>query len=658
MRGFCVFSYFSLLLMLRNQIFYILAFCFLLGGCDCRRQAGISSILVDEGGGFGDFERQQEVLDRSLELLNSLEENPCLPEMPGAEKLVQTADRLNKWITDRPAALNWTPDESLLALEDSAKRCSAAARDVTRLLRILQGKSEPDQEEGPTPTSLNEERKQIVDLLAQLDSELKTFAERCEIADLAAFSQHITGLRNSFSNLDTIANLTTAGIRAFARGRETETRQFIAVAESLEHLASEFRIEGMFVQPSDIDYLKQRIWIRNISTWARGERQTTLDRVKALFDWTVRNIEIREGTLPVDQQREIALPQQYPWQSLLIGNCTAWDRAWIFMELLREQRIDSCILSVPPPEDPSANLFWAVGVLLDGEIHLFLPFHGLPIPGPGGLGFAESGELDFKDVATLSQVVKDDSLLRRLDLPNETFPLTADAMKHSTAHLLVTPCAVSQRMKVIEMELSGEQSVVLYTDSKEQRRLFGTIPNIEKVELWKYPFRTTFEQLLSEVRTDDLLATFRLPNPKKSIFGLWSGRILYFKGRITGQESAITNFQDARIPDRDFLDYRNLPLFQMNPGMEPTYRLATLNAIYWLGMASYETGSFPAAKEYWESREISGRNPWSNGVRYMLGRLAEREKDYEKAAALFERSVAGPSAVGNLLRAKWLRETR
>jgi hypothetical protein len=212
-------------------------------------------------------------------------------------------------------------------------------------------------------------------------------------------------------------------------------------------------------------------------------------------------------------------------------------------------------------------------------------------------------------------------------------------------------------MKVLEMELSGEQSMVLYVDPAEQHRLFGTIPNIEKVELWKHPYRAMFEQLFAATLTNDLMATLRFPNPKKNTFGLWSGRILYFKGRITGQESAIMSFQDARMPDRDFLEYRNSPLFQMNPGIEQAYRLATLNAIYWLGMTSYETGSLPAGKEYWESRDIAGRNPWSNGIQYLLGRIAEREKEYEKAAVHFERSVVGPSAIGNVLRAKWLRET-
>jgi len=678
--------------MFKKFILCLLSLCLLFAGCDCRRQAGGTLIPIDDNDDFHTFEQQSKALNSGLELLNSLEEHPCLPEMPGAERLIQTADRLNKWIVERPAEPNWKPDESLLALEDSARRCESAARDVVGLLRTLQGRTEGEQSEEPIPSSLEEERKQVVRLLSQLDGELRTFAKLCEIEYLETLLSTIRELKENFTNLDSIANLTPTKVRAFARQWETKTQQFSMFAEKLERLASEFRVEGLFIQPSDIDYLKQRIWTRNISTWARGKSALTLQRAKALFDWTVRNIEIRPET---------SLPQQYPWQTLLMGTGSAWDRVWIFMELLQEERINSCLLSVPHPENPQEEFYWAVGVLIDDEVYLFLPHHGLPIPGPGGLVLAENGELDYEDIATLSQVADNDSLLRRLDLPNGKFPLNADTAKHSTVHILAAPCAVSHRMKVFEAALDREQSMMLYVDLKEQRRLFGTIPNVDKVELWKYPYRTMYEQLFAAELTTEQLVTFRNPNAKRMLreikqmqdsilqmqgiqteeanpstapsshgkndntdqslsektdFGLWSGRILYFKGRITGQESAAMSWQDARFSDSDLLELKNQPIFQLDPTMEKVFRLATLNAIYWLGLASYENGSMSAAKDYWESRDISKRNPWSNGVQYMLGRVAEREKDYEKAAALFEQAVAGPSAAGNLLRAQWLRE--
>ena len=684
--------------MLRKNILFLLLLSLLFGGCDCRRQSR-SSMLLDDNSGFFAFEQQAEVLASCLELLDSLEEYPSLPGMPGAERLIQTADRLNKWIVDRPADPNWTSDESLLALEESTNRCSVTARNVVKLLRILQGGTGGEQTEAPLPASLDDERKQIVRLLAQLDGELRTFAALCEIDDRDVLWPSIQDLQKNFSNLDSISNLTSARIRTFAQRWEAETQQLALFADRWERLAFEFRIQGLFIQPSDIDYLKQRVWMRNITAWARSESALPLQRAKTLFDWTVRNIEIRS---------EAMLLPQYPWQTLLIGAGSMWDRAWVFMELLQEERIDSCILSVPHPENPQARLDWAVGVLIDDEIYLFLPYHGLPVPGPGGLVLAENGELDCKDVATLSEVIRDDSLLRQLDLSDSKFPLSADDVKHSTAHLLATPSVVSHRMKVFEAALDSTQSMVLYVDLKQQQRLFSTIPNIDRIELWKHPYRTMYGQLFGTGMTNAQLATMfrplnvkRLlrdikkiqdqlsqmqgkqaamdvdaaaePDPRgrndtidqsiseKNDFGLWSGRILYFKGRITGQESAATNLAGACSSDIDLLELRNLPPpFKLDPEREHEMivdsRRTTLNAVYWLGLTSYETGSVAAAKGHWEGRDISKPNPWSNGVQYMLGRVAEREKNYEKAAAHFEKAVSSPSATGNLLRAKWLRE--
>ena len=258
-------------------------------------------------------------------------------------------------------------------------------------------------------------------------------------------------------------------------------------------------------------------------------------------------------------------------------------------------------------------------------------------------------------------------------------------------------------MKVLEAALDSEQSVVLCADVKQQRHFFGEIPNVDKIELWKYPYRTMYEQwgggeltnaqlvttfqslsakrFLREIRlmrmqekqTSEDAGSSTEPAPRggndsidsspseQNIFSLWSGRILYFKGRLTGLESAATSLADACSSDVDLLDIRNQPQpFKLEPEQEREMiaylRRRTLNAVYWLGLTSYETGSIAAAKGHWEGRDISKPNPWSNGVQYMLGRVAERERNYEKAAAHFEKAVLGPSAAGNLLRAQWLRE--
>jgi RNase H-fold protein (predicted Holliday junction resolvase) len=649
--------------MINNMKFFPIFFCFFLfifSGCDCRNNAVRPNIAFTvEGGVNADSGlRQKEDFDRSFALLNSLEGTPCLMETPGYEKLVSITDWLNKWIQRRVPDENWKPDSALLEMETITRTVAATALETVRLLNLLQGKNVTDANGQPiVPSeSLEEERKKTAELLTRLVTELKTMSVQCGIPGVADYSKSVAELQKKFAALETIPNLNAAGIRNFTRQLEKETLDFTDIAGMLEKYAAELRVEGLFIQMSDAEYLKQCTWTRNLSNWARGEKQVLLERVANLLDWTVCNIDFRDKTVQINQNQSIEMPQQYPWQTMLLGYSTLWDRTWLFMELLRQQRIDAALLSVPLPEQPELPLFWAVGVLLDGEIYLFLPPYGVPVPGYKKPITGEDGSLHFPEIATLSQVLKDDQLLRQFDFSEQQkFPITSKMLQETTVYLLATPESTSMRMKVLESELSGEQNMVLYTNIQEQRRLFATIPSVKKVEIWKYPFRTKFEQLFIGQRTRLFMESLVMPNPKRNDFPLWTGRVLYFKGQITGQDNAIAAYQNARIPDRDIMEYRKIdPDFRNNPVMAAGIQTVTINASYWLGLASFEVNSISAAKDFLNSIQRSPLNPWQNGIEYALGRIAEREKKYNDAIRHYERTARSPAGSGNILRAKWL----
>jgi hypothetical protein len=612
-----------------------------------------------EGGVNADSElRQKDNFDRSFASLDSLEGAPSLTETPGYEKLVSIADRLNQWIQHRAPDENWQPDSTLLEIETITRTVAATALETVQLLNLLQGKNLTDHDGQPIipSQSLEEERQKITELLTRLVAELQTMSVQCGIPGVAEYSQSVAELQEKFVALATIPNLNAAGIRNFTRQLEKQTSDFTEIVGMLEKYAAELRVEGLFVQMSDAEYLKQSTWTRNLSNWARGEKQILLERVANLLDWTICNIESRDKTVPINQNQSIDMPQQYPWQTMLLGYGTLWDRTWLFLELLRQQRIDAALLSVPSLEQPKTPLFWAVGVLLDGEIYLFIPPYGIPLPGYAKPTIAENGSLSFPEIATLAQVLKDDQLLRQLDLSeHQKFPITSTMIQETTVHLLATPESASMRMKVLESELSGEQNMVLYTNLQEQRRLFAAIPAVKKVEIWRYPFRTKFEQLFIGQRTRLFMEPLVMPNLKRQDFPLWTGRVLYFKGQITGQENAITAYQQARVPDRDIMEYRkNDPNFRNNPVLAAGIQTITVNASYWLGLASFEVDSIVAAKDFLNSMPRGSLNPWQNGIDYILGRIAEREKQYNDAIRYYERTARTPAGVGNLLRAKWL----
>ncbi|MCL2742867.1 MAG: hypothetical protein FWE67_03355 [Planctomycetaceae bacterium] len=664
-------------------IYPVLLFCFIavLNGCKKKDSGGSAiqvltgSTEVHSGGDTENSQRQQDAFDREFEMLNSLEETLCITDSPGAERLIQAADRLNNWIRDRKPEDAWKPDEQFTALEKSAAQAAETARKILTMLTFFQ-EFEIDGSSVKSTDTFEKERKELSDMLAQFEAQLNPLAADTGVAAFAAFTDIVVSIQKRFQGLAAIKNLNAAGIKAFAKQLEQETAQFRNAAETLEHYASELRTEELFVQPSDVDYLKQCTWLRNISNWACGDKQEPLERVKNLFDWTVCNIEIRNpnnpfGT-PVGQEAE-PLPMQYPWQTLVLGFGTVWDRAWVFTELLKQQRIDSCLLLVEisaaqsgeqeSAKDVKLQFIWAVGVFLDNEVYLFSPVHGLPFPAADSAVLAADGSLDFKNIATLSAVIKDEKLLRQMNLhqlrlsEELVVPLTAEHIAKTTALLPAQPEAVSSRMCLMQAQLSGSQNMTLYTNLKEMRRKIPEFEGIKTVELWKYPLRTKFEQIVLFRRTAELMTPFGIPNPKRNDFPLWTGRILYFKGNISGQEGAMTHYQHARVPDRDIMEYRSRAEFRNNPLQEGLFRLVTMYASFWLGTAAFETQSTVAAKDFLERLDKEPhRNAWNVPTKYLLGRIAEREKRYEDAFKYYEGTAGSLSADGNQLRITFLKE--
>jgi hypothetical protein len=430
--------------------------------------------------------------------------------------------------------------------------------------------------------------------------------------------------------------------------------------------------------------------------------------------------------MPINQQQAIMVMQQYPWQTILLGYGTILDRIAVYIELLRQWRIDAALLSVPDPSDPSVPFYCGVGVLHDGEVYVFLLGYGFPMPGPDGVQIGEDGALQFSSVATLSQLQQDDSLLRRLDLSEEQrFPLTSEMLAQTTAHLFVTPESVSMRMMVLQAELSGDQNMVLYTDPHELRRRFTAASGISNVEYWKYPLRTAFEQRFSPESTNAALEIFLVKHPRLRLeevqrsvyiqgeiqrlrarleeieesniseahrtrliqeesqqsrqiqeeirrsyidmsdpasrqhFPLWAGRVLYFKGAISGQGNALTKYQSARVSDRDMIEFRNNQWIRYNPALNLRQfdfeaQLLTIQASYLLGTALFEIDSLPAAKETLTGIRTDRLNAWRYNTEYLLGRIAEREGRYDDARRHYAYTAPSLSGTGNAVRAMWL----
>lgn len=636
---------------------FCLSFACLFCGCDCRnsRPRSFQDDLNVEY-----VQQNRDNFERAIASLNSLEESPCLPGTPGIDRLVRTADRLNKWIRDRAVDEFWEPDPLVQSWSTLASEAAKNARESIRLLWFLQGRDESGEElldaEGnpaPLPDSMDEQRKRIVVNLKKLGEQLHEMERRFDSFFFAVFATQIEEHQKDFQRLEALPNLNPMRLRNYTR--QWDSSRLLAVAETLEKFASELEMDGRFFHVTDADYVKQCFWARNVSQWACGDRHLLLDRAYHLFDWTVCNIDTQPNIMQLNRETRLPLQSQLPWQSMLLGRGTQWDRVWIFIELLRQQRIDACLLASSASGEPGMSSIWGIGVLLDDEIYVFLPSCGIPLPGPEGPKIEESGELTFPQIATFSQARENDGLFRRLDLSGEEpFPVNAEQLKNLTIFLVASSETTSMRMKLLEKELSGDDSAVLYTDLREQRRRFEKAAGDVKIELWNHPGKATFEQLLPFhqesfqqwipiISTDQTMRDiFMRPHPITHSYPLWTGRILYFKGRVTGQDGAVTFYQGARVSERDIMEFREkIPEFRMDPMREQELRFTNATAMYWLGLSSFELDSIPAAKDHFDKVRLEPISLWREGCEYMLGRIAEREKRYEDADSHYARIRSG-----------------
>ena len=636
-----------------------------LAGCKPRGQSDTALTLgASSNAQAGDARYQKENFDRSLELINNLADSPSLPDTPGFETLVGIADRLDKWIHNQKPDDVWKSHTTFQEVEQAATGVAENAKKVVRSLALLKGETVLDDDGQPITASesLRVECQAITTGLAQFISQAQTLGMLTQLPIANRVSQSVSELQKKFAALENM-NLSADSIRSFAKQLELETAGFISLAVVFEDYARQLKTEGLFISTSDVEYLKQSAWMRDLSQWTCGDKRVLLDQAVQMCDWVVCNIEARSNWIPVNQQEAIEVVPQHPWQTILLGYGTAQDRMSVFLELLRQRRIDAALLAIPHPKDPKMPFYWGVGVLLEGEIYVFQLEYGFPIPGADGVKIGDDGSLDFSSVATLTQLMQDDSLLRRLDLSEEQkFPLTSDMLQQTTAHLFLSPESVSMRMKVLEAELSGEQNMVLYTDPHELARRFLAAGGITGVEFWKYPFRTAFEQRFNPEPTNEAMKVFLIQRPRLNLddsairrhYPLWSGRVLYFKGTISGQENAITKYQNTRVSDKEIIEYRNDPIFRNNPALSVQLQWLTVQASFWLGTALFEIDSLSAAKDCLLGIRLNRLNTWQLHTEYLLGRIAEREKRYDDARRHYALTASSLFGAGNAVRAQWL----
>jgi hypothetical protein len=405
--------------------------------------------------------------------------------------------------------------------------------------------------------------------------------------------------------------------------------------------------EAAAFEPHEGRLLQEAVWMRDIARWARGESFDDLQRAAALFDWTIRNVQ-----LETDENRLA----HRPWQVLLYGRGTAEQRAWIFALLCRQLGLDVVMLATKPPDAAAAGQdvakFWLPALVQGDELYLFDTRLGLPIPGAFGEG-----------IATLNQVLDDDSVLRQLDLEAAPYPITSARLENVTAYVVADSLDLSRRALQLEANLTGDERVTLSVQPREIGDILREFPHMGEVRLWAVPFETLREQLSlapparrREVLDFEPLATRPV---------LWKARMRHFQGRRQGGDE-----QTATEPSDVIDDHREAAQLYTHRSVRPTEReiareqsddkrrvdsIAKLNATYWLGLLSFDDGKYEVAAHWFGRPElIADVSPWRFGARYNLARTFEAQEKLEEAIQILNED-ASPQQHGNRLRARQLK---
>jgi len=468
-------------------------------------------------------------------------------------------------------------------------------------------------------------------------------------------------------------------------------------------------VDSMELLYYDSFALMEAAWLRDCARWVSAEKTDQLGRAQRLFDWTVRNIQLEDsgpspgdapaGPVGADAQTpsnpaqsaepgSVARVPLVPWEVLLFGRGTAWERAWLFILLARQQQIPAAVLAIADENPERPPLPWAVGVLIEGQVYVFDPQLGLPIPAPDGLQLAPTGTLRIRP-ATLAQLATDETLLRRMDAGSELrYPITAADLSRVVALVEASPAALSQRVKLIESNLSEKQRMVLTVSAKQEAERWQSLPGIAAAGLWPHPYQTFYQRL--HLNPQQIRARLLMLLPFFALEGvpLYKGRLLHLRGQFVGEETAVPYYLAARLSDQQLREVMQQTAKQYQDSQIPRLealppeerknaeKLITENAFkeaqlraqfialgkqhatFWLALIAAEQGNFRSAADYlgYRAADTPGENRWASASHYLMARLLEAIGQTEAAAKLYEADLPGPYRHGNLLRAAWLRQ--
>ncbi|MEX2172623.1 MAG: transglutaminase domain-containing protein [Pirellulales bacterium] len=390
--------------------------------------------------------------------------------------------------------------------------------------------------------------------------------------------------------------------------------------------------------------VQEAIWCRDISRWVRGSESNRLGQAERLFDWVVRNVQLEadEGALP-----------RRPWQALVYGRGTAAERAWLMTVLCRQAGMDAVVLTAASAD---GGVWLCVGVVLEGQVYLFDPRLGLPVPGPDGQG-----------VATLAQARADDRVLRQLDLEDAKYPVTSSDLAKTTVNLVADQFSLAHRAAMVEERLAGEDAVKLSAPVDAMQERLQSL-DAGEVRLWGEPFRSLKRQLELDPQARAQSAGQFLMFAWRP--ALWKARSLHFRGmkelpESSGRDVLTDPIDDHRDAARLYMDKSVRPTEELlqqqtSPEKQMIYSTAKSCATYWLGLLNYDDASdepsrLENALRWFEMvfEQPLGKQLWPGGVPYNSARTLQELGRKDDAIQRLQEDTSPQKEGNQILARQW-----
>ncbi|MFO1006906.1 MAG: hypothetical protein U0929_13175 [Planctomycetaceae bacterium] len=196
----------------------------------------------------------------------------------------------------------------------------------------------------------------------------------------------------------------------------------------------------------DIEYIRQTILLSRIAERVTKEYNSDLDRVVALVALLSPQME----PLPAQQSRDRPLT---PFDSLLNGQASPADRAWVLAEAIRQLHIDSVVLTAD-----GEDVHPLLAVLIEQDAFVFDSLTGWPVPAAG----ESQRKTIYRVPAKLKDALADDTILRQLDIDGRPYPWTAEKLKSARVGLVGTSCTWAPRMAELQYQWPTNQMCVIY----------------------------------------------------------------------------------------------------------------------------------------------------------------------------------------------------